>query len=70
MEAHLLKEELILIPQIEHFEGLLLKTGSISRTCFDTVASPIEGMQVEHASAGSSLAGIRMKPADRTGCPT
>ena len=59
LELHLRKEEMILFPVIEAYEGAADAGRPIPAAPFGTVNNPIRMMEHEHDSAGQALARIR-----------
>ncbi len=59
LNAHMMKEELILFPYIERMEVAFLAGEALPKACFESIASPIANMMADHDDAGALLAGIR-----------
>lgn len=59
LDAHLMKEEMILFPAIKAKVRELEEGVPAPPTCFPTLANPIAAMEYEHEEAGGALARIR-----------
>ena len=59
LNAHLMKEEMILFPYILRIEAMAAGNGPIARPPFGSVQNPISMMEHEHDSAGNALRAIR-----------
>ena len=74
LTSHLMKEEVVLFPYIVGMAREMRGEAEKPRTCFGTVASPIEMMMAEHDGAGLLLAEIRKLSGEFTppvgACPT
>jgi regulator of cell morphogenesis and NO signaling len=72
--AHLEKEEHVLFPYIAAMDQDSSGTCATARACFRTVAQPVRMMMLEHESAGSILAELRLLTNEyqppRWACPT
>ncbi len=72
--AHLEKEEQVLFPFIATMDENPPGASAASRACFRTVAQPVRMMMLEHESAGSIVAELRLLTNEfqppRWACPT
>jgi len=59
LSTHMMKEEQVLFPYIEHLEESADKAAARPRACFDSVKGPIANMIAEHDDAGALLQRIR-----------
>lgn len=67
LSVHLMKEEQILFPYVEHLEEASLQHESAPPSCcFGTVENPIRMMMFEHDNAGAALRELRSLTSDYT----
>lgn len=59
MDLHMHKEEMMLFPAIERYEGAMQSGSQLPPAPFGSIANPIAVMEAEHDSAGSALGRIR-----------
>jgi regulator of cell morphogenesis and NO signaling len=59
LNAHMMKEEMILFPYINRMEAAVIKHQPIPRPPFGSVQNPVSMMEHEHDSAGNALRAIR-----------
>lgn len=59
LDAHLMKEEMILFPAIKAKVREMEEGVPAPPTCFSTLANPIAAMEYEHEEAGAALTRIR-----------
>ena len=57
--GHMMKEEMVLFPQIRKMEAATTANGAIGRASFGSVQNPIAMMKHEHDSAGGALREMR-----------
>jgi regulator of cell morphogenesis and NO signaling len=74
LSTHMLKEEQVLFPYIDHMEEAVLSGVAVPPAFFGTVKRPIAKMTAEHDDAGALLAEIRKLSNDYNApegaCPT
>jgi regulator of cell morphogenesis and NO signaling len=59
LNAHLMKEEMILFPYITRMEAAVMQNEPIARPPFGSVQNPVSMMEHEHDSAGNALRAMR-----------